>query len=126
MVGGQGPKLMRLVAEKADAWNWDGPVEMYRPPYERLVRACEEIGRDLRTVHLNASVEVYFPADVADFPELYWSGYEAFMTSPLGPTPADAHREIARLAELGVAELTCVFWDLETLRRFRDEVVAVA
>ncbi|HEY8870413.1 MAG TPA: hypothetical protein VIM30_13625 [Candidatus Limnocylindrales bacterium] len=23
-----------------------------------------------------------------------------------------------------MAELTCVFWDLDTLRRFRDEVIA--
>jgi hypothetical protein len=45
------------------------------------------------------------------------------MTIPLGPTPARARREIERLAELGVAELVCHFRDLDTLRRFRDEVV---
>lgn len=46
------------------------------------------------------------------------------MTIPLGPTPADARREIERLHVLGVAELSCYFWDLETLRRSRDEVIA--
>jgi alkanesulfonate monooxygenase SsuD/methylene tetrahydromethanopterin reductase-like flavin-dependent oxidoreductase (luciferase family) len=126
LVGGQGPKLMGLVAEKADAWNWDGPVELYRPGYDRLVRACADIGREIVTVHLTASVEVYFPADTADFPAPHASGYEDFMTVPLGPTPTEARREIERLAELGVAELVCYFWDLDSLRRFRDEIVAAA
>jgi alkanesulfonate monooxygenase SsuD/methylene tetrahydromethanopterin reductase-like flavin-dependent oxidoreductase (luciferase family) len=123
LIGGQGPKVMRLVAEKADAWQWDGPVEIYRPPYDRLARACEDLGRDLGTVHLVAGVEVYFPTDAADFPAPYWSGYEDFMTVPLGPTPGVARAEIERLRELGVAELSCYFWDLDSLRRFRDEII---
>ena len=42
LIGGHRPKLMRIVAEKADIWQWDGPIERYRVPYERLVAACAE------------------------------------------------------------------------------------
>jgi alkanesulfonate monooxygenase SsuD/methylene tetrahydromethanopterin reductase-like flavin-dependent oxidoreductase (luciferase family) len=123
LVGGQGPRLMRLVAEKADAWVWDGPLEIYRVPYDRLLQSCAAIGRDLASVHLVAGFEAYFPPDAADFPAPYHSGYLDFMTSPFGPRPADAIREIERLIELGVAEFCCYFWDVRSLEVFRDEVI---
>jgi alkanesulfonate monooxygenase SsuD/methylene tetrahydromethanopterin reductase-like flavin-dependent oxidoreductase (luciferase family) len=123
LVGGQGPKLIRLVAEKADAWHWDGPIEMYRPPYERLVRSCEETGRDLAEIKLTAGVEVYLPTDRADFPEPQSSGYLDFDTTLFGPTPEDAIAMLTPLVELGVAEFTVYFWDLRSLVRFVDEVV---
>jgi alkanesulfonate monooxygenase SsuD/methylene tetrahydromethanopterin reductase-like flavin-dependent oxidoreductase (luciferase family) len=123
LVGGQGPKLVRLAAEKADAWTWDGPLELFGPPHERLLRACQDIGRDVSEIARIAEFAVYMPADVADFPEPYDSGYLDFKTIPLGPTADDAVREIARLTEVGVSELCLMFWDIDSLRRFRDEVV---
>lgn len=123
LIGGQGPKLMRVAAQKADAWVWDGPLEMYRPPYERLVRSCAEIDRDLSQIKLVAEFDAYFPADQADFPDPYWSGYQDFMTTPLGPTPAEALAKIRPLVELGVSDFCIAFWDLATLRRFVDDVV---
>jgi alkanesulfonate monooxygenase SsuD/methylene tetrahydromethanopterin reductase-like flavin-dependent oxidoreductase (luciferase family) len=74
LIGGQGPKLMRLAAAKADAWVWDGPREMYQPPYDRLVQACADLGRPLSEIKLVAEFDAYFPADRADFPEPEWSG----------------------------------------------------
>jgi len=123
LVGGQGPKLMRLVAAKADAWHWDGPLELYRPPYDRLVRGCDELGRDISEIKLTAGFEVYFPPDRADFPEPYWSGYENFMVAPFGPTPAEAIDQIRPLVELGVSEFAVSFWDLDALCAFVDEVI---
>ncbi|MFN2517622.1 MAG: LLM class flavin-dependent oxidoreductase [Jatrophihabitantaceae bacterium] len=123
LVGGQGPKLMHLVAAKADAWHWDGPIELYRPPYERLVRSCGELDRDVGEIALTAGFDVYFPRDGADFPQPYWSGYLDFMETPFGPTPADAVSQIRPLVELGVTEFTVAFWDLDTLRAFIDEVI---
>ena len=61
LVGGQGPRLMRMVAAKADAWVWDGPLEMYRVPQERLEQSCAEIGRDIRSIHQVAEFDVYLP-----------------------------------------------------------------
>jgi alkanesulfonate monooxygenase SsuD/methylene tetrahydromethanopterin reductase-like flavin-dependent oxidoreductase (luciferase family) len=123
LIGGQGPKLLRVAAAKADAWVWDGPLEMYQPPFQRLVESCERIGRPLSDIKLVAEFDAYFPADRADFPEPQWSGYLDFMITPLGPTPADAHAQLMPLVELGVQEFCVAFWDLPTLRRFVDEVV---
>jgi alkanesulfonate monooxygenase SsuD/methylene tetrahydromethanopterin reductase-like flavin-dependent oxidoreductase (luciferase family) len=123
LVGGQGPKLMRLAAEKADAWTWDGPLEMFTPPHERLLRACEEIGRDVNEIARIAEFAVYLPRDRADFPEPYDSGYLDFKVTPLGPTADDAVREIERMTAVGVSELCLLFWDIDSLRRFRDEVI---
>src|SRR5664279_3919063 len=80
LIGGQGPKLMRVAAAKADAWVWDGPLEIYQPPYQRLVDNCEQIGRPHSEIKL-AEFDAYFPADRADFPEPQPSGYLDFMTS---------------------------------------------
>jgi alkanesulfonate monooxygenase SsuD/methylene tetrahydromethanopterin reductase-like flavin-dependent oxidoreductase (luciferase family) len=125
LVGGQGPKLMRVAAAKADAWVWDGPLETYQPPYQRLVDNCERIGRPLSEIKLVAGFDAYFPADRADFPQPQSAGYLDFMTSPLGPTPADARHEITRLTDIGVEEFCIYFYDVATLRRFIDEVVPI-
>src|SRR5689334_20739441 len=69
VIGGQGAKVMRVVAAKADAWVWDGPLEMYLPPYQRLVDGCRQTGRPLSEIKLIAEFDAYFPADYADFPE---------------------------------------------------------
>jgi alkanesulfonate monooxygenase SsuD/methylene tetrahydromethanopterin reductase-like flavin-dependent oxidoreductase (luciferase family) len=47
LIGGQGQKSMRLVAEKADGWHWDQPIEMYQQPHERLGTHCAATGRDI-------------------------------------------------------------------------------
>lgn len=124
LIGGQGQKLMRLVAEKADAWHWDGPIEIYRPPYERLTAHCDALGRDISDVKLTAGIEVYFPPHPADFPRPYWSGYEDFMTTPFGPTPSAAIAMLQPLLDLGVAEFTVTFWDLYSAQSFVGDVIA--
>lgn len=123
LIGGQGSKVMRLVAEKADGWHWDGPIEMYKPPYERLTAHCDAVGRDVSEIRLFAGIEVYFPRDPADFPRPYWSGYENFMTTPFGPTPADAIAMLEPLVELGVDEFTVTFWDAHSAESFVSDVV---
>jgi alkanesulfonate monooxygenase SsuD/methylene tetrahydromethanopterin reductase-like flavin-dependent oxidoreductase (luciferase family) len=51
MVGGEGPRMLRLAARHADWWNasWSGPTE-YRQLVERLTQACAEVGRDPATI----------------------------------------------------------------------------
>src|SRR3954471_5321081 len=68
LIGGRRPKLMRVAAAKADIWQWDGPIERYRQPYDLLVAGCAAIGRDLTSVRLSTSGEAYFPLDRAGFP----------------------------------------------------------
>jgi alkanesulfonate monooxygenase SsuD/methylene tetrahydromethanopterin reductase-like flavin-dependent oxidoreductase (luciferase family) len=123
LIGGQGPKLMRLAAEKADMWVWDYPYEMYRAPYDRLVTSCAEIGRPLSEIRLVCEAAVEFPDDPADFPEPEPSGYLDFMVEFLGPTPRDAVEQLKPIVDLGVAEIIVGTRDRTTIRRFVEEVV---
>ena len=51
MVGAFRPKMLRLTAKHADWWNVSStPIDTYRTYVRELERACEELGRDPRTV----------------------------------------------------------------------------
>jgi alkanesulfonate monooxygenase SsuD/methylene tetrahydromethanopterin reductase-like flavin-dependent oxidoreductase (luciferase family) len=51
MVGGTGPKMLRLTAKYADEWNISstGP-QRYQQVSEKFARACADVGRDPSTV----------------------------------------------------------------------------
>jgi len=50
MVGGSGPRMLRLIAEYADAWNhWSAPG-LFRATADKLDAACEQLGRDPSTI----------------------------------------------------------------------------
>jgi alkanesulfonate monooxygenase SsuD/methylene tetrahydromethanopterin reductase-like flavin-dependent oxidoreductase (luciferase family) len=47
MIGGQGDRVLRIVAEHADIWNYPGPVgDGFRQRNQVLIRHCAAIGRD--------------------------------------------------------------------------------
>jgi alkanesulfonate monooxygenase SsuD/methylene tetrahydromethanopterin reductase-like flavin-dependent oxidoreductase (luciferase family) len=134
LVGGHRPKLMRVTAEKADMWQWDGPIERYLPPYELLVAACSEIGRDLSSIQLSTFGEAYFPADARDFktePNLApitaaqdpSGSYSKEIDWVLGPTPEDAIRQLRPLIDLGVTQVTVYFHDRRSLDLFAEAVI---
>ncbi len=133
LIGGHRPKLMRVAAEKADIWQWDGPIERYRVPYERLVAACAEIGRDLSAIRLSTACEAYFPEHPADFPEAApvaisvaqdpSGSFADEMDWVVGPTPEDAIRQLQPLVDLGVTLVTTYFHDRRSLDLFGREVV---
>jgi alkanesulfonate monooxygenase SsuD/methylene tetrahydromethanopterin reductase-like flavin-dependent oxidoreductase (luciferase family) len=134
LVGGRKPKFMRVAAEKADIWQWDGPIDRYRVPCDLLVANCAEIGRPLSSMTLSTFGEVYFPEDAADFPAEMPLGFTDAAQDPsgayaderdwiLGPTPSDAIAGLRPLLDLGVSQVTLYFWDRRSLRRFVDEVV---
>jgi alkanesulfonate monooxygenase SsuD/methylene tetrahydromethanopterin reductase-like flavin-dependent oxidoreductase (luciferase family) len=134
LVGGRRPKFMRVAAEKADIWQWDGPIERYRVPYDLLVANCAEIDRDLSSVTLSTSGEIYFPENPAHFPTEPSSGFTDPAQDPsgayageldwvMGPTPDDAIRELRPLIDLGVTHVTLYFWDRRSLDLFAREVI---
>jgi alkanesulfonate monooxygenase SsuD/methylene tetrahydromethanopterin reductase-like flavin-dependent oxidoreductase (luciferase family) len=45
------------------------------------------------------------------------------MSTPLGPTPADAIAQLTPMIELGVAEVILGFEDFPTLELFVDQVI---
>lgn len=51
MIGGTGPRMLRLIAGSADWWNvsWRG-IETYRQLVAECERACDEVGRDPATL----------------------------------------------------------------------------
>ncbi|HEY4386379.1 MAG TPA: LLM class flavin-dependent oxidoreductase [Ktedonobacteraceae bacterium] len=51
MIGGTGPRMLRLIARHADWWNvsWKG-IEKYRELVAECERACDEVGRDPATL----------------------------------------------------------------------------
>lgn len=125
MVGTNGPKALRVTARLADWWNWDGPWEpTYRGPYELLRQRCEEVGRPFAEITLTAGLSVWFPDDPATFETSYEHRfYPGQVFGILGPTPADAVREIEKLVDAGVRHFQPSFEDMATLRRFIDEVL---
>ena len=134
LVGGRKPKFMRVAAEKADIWQWDGPIDRYRVPYDLLVANCAEIGRDLASIRLSTSGEVYLPDDVSAFPRQAQLAITDPAQDPsgafadeldwvIGPTPDDAVRQLEPMLELGVSHFTLYFWDRRSLRRFAEEVI---
>jgi alkanesulfonate monooxygenase SsuD/methylene tetrahydromethanopterin reductase-like flavin-dependent oxidoreductase (luciferase family) len=134
LVGGRKPKFMRVAAEKADIWQWDGPIERWQQPYELLVQNCLDIGRPIDAVTLSTFGEVYFPANRADFPEEMPLGYADPAKDPsgafagerdwiIGPTPDDAIRALRPLVDAGVTQVTLYFWDRRSLGLFIREVI---
>lgn len=134
LVGGRRPKFMRVAAEKADIWQWDGPIGRYRVPYDLLVANCAEIGRDLGSITLSTFGEIYFPEKRADFPSEPQLGFTDPAQDPsgsfaeevdwvLGPAPQDAIDGLRPLVDLGVSQITLYFWDLQSLDLFVREVI---
>ena len=134
LVGGRKPKFMRVAAEKADIWQWDGPIDRWRQPYELLVANCRDIGRDLASIELSTFGEIYFPASVADFPEDMPLGFTDTAKDPsgafagefdgvLGPRPDDAVTGLTPLVDAGVRQITLYFWDRRSLDLFIREVI---
>jgi alkanesulfonate monooxygenase SsuD/methylene tetrahydromethanopterin reductase-like flavin-dependent oxidoreductase (luciferase family) len=135
LVGGRKPKFMRVAAEKADIWQWDGPIGRYRVPYDLLVANCAELGRPLSSITLSTFGEVYFPARRGDFPTEAISGFTDPAQDPtgafageydwiLGPTPDEAIAGLRPLIDLGVSQVTLYFWDRRSLEVFIREVIS--
>jgi alkanesulfonate monooxygenase SsuD/methylene tetrahydromethanopterin reductase-like flavin-dependent oxidoreductase (luciferase family) len=50
IVGGSGPRMMRIAARYADNWNTRGTPEAVAPTIERFHAACAAVGRDPNTI----------------------------------------------------------------------------
>jgi probable F420-dependent oxidoreductase len=65
LVAGFGPRMLRLTARYADAWNtaWFGvPDERLRQRMDELARACDEEGRDPATLRHTVGLEIADPS----------------------------------------------------------------
>jgi alkanesulfonate monooxygenase SsuD/methylene tetrahydromethanopterin reductase-like flavin-dependent oxidoreductase (luciferase family) len=125
LIGTNGPKALRVTARLADGWSWDAPFARFEPAYAALVRACAEVGRDPATLWLTATAEVDFPDDPTTLAAASPAGDEDQGMPPLGPTPADAVRQVRPLVERGVTHIMIDPRSQRTLERFSAEVAPV-
>jgi probable F420-dependent oxidoreductase len=63
LVASQGPRMLRLTAQYADAWNtaWFGPVKGIAKRRAELEAACAEMGRDPSSIDITVGVNVAYP-----------------------------------------------------------------
>lgn len=63
LVGTSGPRMLRLTATYADAWNtvWHPSAEAARPSLDAMLAACADVGRDPATLVLTAGGNIARP-----------------------------------------------------------------
>ena len=63
LVAGRGPRMLRVTASHADAWNtaWFGDVAAIAPSRAAMEAACAEVGRDPATLAVTVGVHVLPP-----------------------------------------------------------------
>ncbi|MEU0463088.1 LLM class flavin-dependent oxidoreductase [Amycolatopsis sp. NPDC006131] len=99
LIGGWGTRMLRLVAEHADAWNIPGPphnsVEFVAERNRVLDRHCAEIGRDPREIERSVQLIVSYddPASSRDLVRrLADAGVDHIVLSLRAPYPPGAAR----------------------------------
>ena len=98
LVGGEGPRMLRLAARYGDMWNtgYMGQPETMTEPLARINAACHEVGRDPATLGITAIIGVRFP-DLVAKPSMF--------DSPLTGTEAEIAAAIRGYADLGVQHI---------------------
>jgi len=98
LVAARRPRMMRLVAEHADAWNiaWYGvPGSAYRAVAAAMTAACEAVGRDPGTLRKTVGFRITEAASAEDETRLVQGGADAVAAA------------IASWEAEGVDELVC-------------------
>ena len=120
MVGGEGPRLLRLAAQHADLWNtgYMGQPETMAGPLARIEAACRQAGRDPATLGVTALIGLWFPDLQADQP--------GFFDKPLTGTVPQIAAAMRGYADLGVRHIMfqCVPYTPEARRRLAEALRA--
>ena len=108
LIAGKRPRMLRLAARHADAWNaaWYGRREEAKELERRIAalhEACSEVGRDPDEISLSAGLFVHFPA----LPD---PAYEDAPTNAITGDADEVGRELAAYRELGMEHLIVHLW----------------
>lgn len=108
LIAGKRPRMLRLVARHADAWNaaWYGRREEAKELEQRIAalhEACAEVGRDPGKISLSAGLFVHFP----NLPD---PAYEDAPTNAIAGDANEVGRELAAYRELGMEHLIVHLW----------------
>jgi alkanesulfonate monooxygenase SsuD/methylene tetrahydromethanopterin reductase-like flavin-dependent oxidoreductase (luciferase family) len=92
LVGSTGPRMLRIIARYADAWNsvWHGTPEAVIPQMAAVDEACLEVGRDPSTLVRTAGGNVAMP------------GYLGRRPDPMRGSDTEIAETIMRFRELGI------------------------
>jgi probable F420-dependent oxidoreductase len=116
LVGGEGPRMLKLAARYGDMWNtgYMGQPETMADPLARIEAACREVGRDPATLGVTAFIGLWFPDLQEDKPGSW--------DKPLTGTPEEIAEAIRGYAELGVPHIMfqCAPYTPESLRRLTE------
>ena len=74
LIGGSGPRMLKLIARHADIWNMVGTPEEVAAVNMRLTAACDAINRDPATLIRTVSPSL----NLLESPEAFESGVEAY------------------------------------------------
>ncbi|HYL07746.1 MAG TPA: LLM class flavin-dependent oxidoreductase [Candidatus Udaeobacter sp.] len=116
LIGGEGPRMLRLTARYADIWNtgYRGKPETMVEPLTKMRAACEEVGREASTLAVTALIGLWFPDLQPQRP--------TFLDTPLTGTVSELADAMHGYAELGVQHLMFQLepYTIETRRRLTD------
>src|SRR5262249_27336330 len=73
LVGGIGPRMLKLSAQYADLWNtgYMGPPATMAAPLAKIRAACRAVGRDPATLGITALIGLWFPDLQAKRPRIF-------------------------------------------------------
>ncbi len=116
MVGGEGPRMLRLTAKYADFWNtgYLGIPETLAERRVRLEAACREVGRDPSTLGVTALIGLWFKDLQARQP--------TFFDHPMTGTVREIAAAIQGYEGLGVQHIMfqCEPYKPEAVRRLTE------
>ncbi len=96
-IGAKGPRMLRLAAQYADAWNtvWHLSAAKVQEAYTGFKRACVEVGRDPATAELTAGTMV----------KLLRPGEDAWLDDGISGSPQEIADRLAEFGQVGVQHL---------------------
>jgi probable F420-dependent oxidoreductase len=99
LIGGEGPRMLRLTAQYADLCNigYMGTPETTAEPLARVNTACREVGRDPATLGVTVLIGLWFPDLQEKKP--------GFCDNPLTGTAHEVATAMLGYAELGVEHI---------------------
>jgi len=116
MVGGDGPRMLKLTAQYADLWNtcYMGKPETMAVRIAKIKSACREVGRDPKTLGATALISLWFPDLQAQKPSL--------CDESLTGTGRELAEAMRGYEELGVQHIMfhCVPYVPEALQRLTE------
>jgi alkanesulfonate monooxygenase SsuD/methylene tetrahydromethanopterin reductase-like flavin-dependent oxidoreductase (luciferase family) len=123
LIGGNGPRLLRLAAQYADMWNaaYLSVPDSLVAPQMQLQAACAEVGRDPASIAVTATIAMSYPALGAP---------DASMTEYLSGSPAEIVAALHSYEQMGVSHLmfqcfqyneTALGWLAEAVQEYRAQ-----